>query len=523
MLTGPVSLATLTPSGLSDIPPLSDVALWLAEQGGVGIAQWDRLGNLVALNSAFERMLARSTAGRAALPQVVSGLVQRTLMARKPVMRPITLELDGQTRHLWVRCVPVTDAQGEVVAIAGGFQDWTAELTRIEDVARDQARFKDFARASSDWFWEVDGLGRLTALSDRLTALLGVPASQFIGQPLTSLGRLEPNLSGDMPMTRNNPGHAPFRDQLLCLTTETGEPILFHLSGVPLFDSTGGFRGYRGAGMDVTRTYRMEQDARAVRRNLETALDELKETNVALDVASMRATSALAAKNQFLAAMSHELRTPLNAIIGFAETMELQMFGQLGEQYVGYARNIHSAGRHLLGLIEDILDVSVIESGDIHLSIEPIALGPLVEQARDFVSMRALGKGLDLSGAMLSEPVQVLADERRVLQILVNLFTNAVKFTPSGGKVSVSVVPNTLTGQVSVTVCDTGRGIAPEDHERVFEKFQQCVGDSYAGKPEGTGLGLHISRELARLMSGDLTVDSRLGAGARFTLTLPPG
>jgi signal transduction histidine kinase len=237
-------------------------------------------------------------------------------------------------------------------------------------------------------------------------------------------------------------------------------------------------------------------------------------------MASSQTKSALNAKNEFLAAMSHELRTPLNAIIGFAEAMELQVFGELGPRYIAYAHDIRGAGQHLLGLINDVLDVSVIESGEIQMHREPLVVARLVDAARALITLRAEAKSIDLSDARVETGQLVFADERRVMQILVNLLTNAVKFTPEGGRIGVSVAAAPM-GQIAITISDSGPGIADADHERVFEKFQQLVDETYRGKPEGTGLGLHISRELARLMSGDIRLRSKAGQGAHFVVKLP--
>jgi signal transduction histidine kinase len=383
-----------------------------------------------------------------------------------------------------------------------------------------QHSFHDFARASSDWLWEVDAHDHIVAVSEQIAAIIEKPAFMLVGAPFDTLGSLEPNLSGESPYIQARPKRAPFRNQLKQLKTASGEVIYFHISGVPIFNAQGMFCGYRGAGMDVSRTYRLEIETHTARRNLEAALRALQAKNAELDVATLQAQSALTAKNEFLASMSHELRTPLNAIIGFAEAMELQLFGGLPNHYVGYARDIGAAGRHLLGLIEDILDVSVIESGEVALSYTAISLDALVARAKSLVLLRAQAKQLDLAHVEAPSNVLLHVDERRALQILVNLLTNAVKFTPAYGKIGVETCLEP-TGFYKICVWDSGPGIDEQDYERVFERFEQCVGESYAGKPEGTGLGLHISRELARMMGGDLIVEQHTGAGARFALTLP--
>ena len=483
----------------------------------------DRNGRVVDCNEAF-RQLNLACGGSEAevgIPSFQTGIDAALLWGRQ-VNRSLSVTVGGVVRHYWANFTPMRGDGGRVVGVTGTLQEATAQVNRTQSAIMDQARFRDFARASSDWFWEIDELQRLTALSDRLTALIGSPVAMLIGKPLQSLGRFEANMAGDMPFERAVATHAPFRNQLMVMEDAAGDAILFHLAGVPVFDDAGAFRGYRGVGMDVTRTYLMEEQTRSAHRNLEDALAELTKKNTALDVASEQARLALEAKNEFLASMSHELRTPLNAIIGFAEAMQMQVFGDLQPHYVAYANDIVTAGYHLLGLINDVLDVSVIESGELTLTLEGMSLAPLVDQARSLLLLRAEAKSIDLSAVRCDPSVRVMADERRALQILVNLLTNAVKFTPEGGRIGLDVahMPGT-TPMVAFTVWDTGTGIAPENHERVFEKFQQCVGDTYTGKPEGTGLGLHISRRLARLMGGDISLDSKVGLGARFTVLLP--
>jgi signal transduction histidine kinase len=422
--------------------------------------------------------------------------------------------------RFWVNIMPVLDNMGNMTGVAAIYQNWTQELAQADEATRDASRFRDFARAAADFFWESDAEMNLTHVSDGLVALLEQPAGTFIGQSIKSLGQLEPNSNSDLPLMRARATRSAFRFQLLNMLLPSGESRLFHLSAVPINNDYGQFSGYRGAASDVTRAYRLEADARQTRNSLEGALTELQRKNIALDMASSQTKSALNAKNEFLAAMSHELRTPLNAIIGFAEAMELEVFGELGPRYIAYAHDIRGAGQHLLGLINDVLDVSVIESGEIQMHREPLDVARLVDAARALIALRAEAKSIDLSDARVEADQLIFADERRVMQILVNLLTNAVKFTPEGGQIGVSVAAASM-GQIAITISDSGPGIAEADHERVFEKFQQLVDETYRGKPEGTGLGLHISRELARLMSGDIRLRSAAGQGAHFIVTLP--
>jgi signal transduction histidine kinase len=223
-------------------------------------------------------------------------------------------------------------------------------------------------------------------------------------------------------------------------------------------------------------------------------------------------------KSEFLANMSHELRTPLNAIIGFSEVLHEQMFGDLNEQQLGYVGDVLEAGRHLLSLINDILDLSKVEAGRMELELADISLSDTLQRGLTMHGERATREGITLSLSLIPEEITIEADERKVRQVVFNLMSNAVKFTPSGGRVDVSA--QMTDGIVEVAVADTGSGIAPEDHELIFEEFGQARGDS-SKRQEGTGLGLPLSQKFIELHGGRLWVESAQGAGSTFRFTLP--
>ena len=418
------------------------------------------------------------------------------------------------------RHFPVRDSEGRIVAVAGTYIDVTSEMLTRREAMRARRRFSDFARATSDWFWETDRRGCLTLLSERFAARVGQPASAFQGRPLSDLAAADSDRSMVENLERAMTSRTPFRALPVEIVAADGARRRCHLSGVPVFEAGGGaFVGYRGAGMDVTEAHQEAQRTALMQRNLEETLEELTRKNLELDIASAQAESALRAKNEFLAAMSHELRTPLNAIIGFAEAMEMQVFGELNEQYQAYCKDINAAGRHLLGLINDVLDVAVLESHGVTISPEPLSVKDLIERAASLVRMRAQDRSLDISELELDSDATVMADDRRATQIFVNLLSNAVKFTPEGGRIGAEL--KVEGDHAAITIWDTGIGIPEDKQEVVFEKFQQVGGTVYSRKSEGTGLGLHISRELARLMGGDITLMSKPDQGSRFTVTLP--
>jgi GAF domain-containing protein len=222
-------------------------------------------------------------------------------------------------------------------------------------------------------------------------------------------------------------------------------------------------------------------------------------------------------KSEFLANMSHELRTPLNAIIGFSEVLVDRMFGELNEKQDEYLKDIYASGQHLLSLINDILDLSKIEAGRMELEATDFDLPSAIDNALTLVRERATRRGITL-GRTLDEHLGMLhGDERKVKQVLLNLLSNALKFTPEGGRIDVSARVHDDVAEVSVT--DTGVGIAPEDQEAVFEEFRQ-VGTADK-KVEGTGLGLALSRKFIELHGGRIWVKSQVGVGSTFTFTLP--
>jgi signal transduction histidine kinase len=216
--------------------------------------------------------------------------------------------------------------------------------------------------------------------------------------------------------------------------------------------------------------------------------------------------------------MSHELRTPLNAIIGFSEVLLDRMFGELNDKQDDYLKDIHSSGRHLLTLINDILDLSKVEAGRMELEPATFDLPSAIGNAMTLVRERAQRHGIALGIAVDPGLGEIVADERKLKQILLNLLSNAVKFTPDGGRIDVTA--RREAGVVVISVRDTGIGIAPQDQETVFEAFRQ-VGRHYTNKQEGTGLGLTLTRKFVELHGGRIWLESIPGQGSTFTFTLP--
>ncbi len=259
--------------------------------------------------------------------------------------------------------------------------------------------------------------------------------------------------------------------------------------------------------MDLLRTF-ATQSALAIQNAR--LFHEIEDKSRQLEAASRH-------KSEFLANMSHELRTPLNAIIGFSEILAEKMFGDINEKQTEYLQDILESGRHLLSLINDILDLSKIEAGRMELELSDFDLPNAIENALILVRERATRRGITLGHSVDERLGAIRGDERKVKQVLLNLLSNALKFTPEGGRIDVRAVPR--DGVAEIAVADTGVGIAPEDQEAVFEEFRQ-VGTADK-KVEGTGLGLALSRKFIELHGGRIWVESEVGKGSTFRFTLP--
>jgi signal transduction histidine kinase len=281
-----------------------------------------------------------------------------------------------------------------------------------------------------------------------------------------------------------------------------------------LFQLLLAFQAFRQARELIHRRRQMEeQSAKIIEQNeaLEQAMQKAEEARHAMEAANQ-------AKSRFLANMSHELRTPLNAIIGYTELILDRTYGEIPERVRGTLQRVERSGRHLLGLINEVLDLSKIEAGQFKLNVAPFALPDAVTAAANALESLAREKKLKLSAGTESGLPQVIGDERRITQVLVNLIGNAIKFTDAG-EVEVRVTAD--TNQFAVTVRDTGPGIAPEHRTRIFEEFQQA--DTSTTRPKGgSGLGLAIAKRIVEMHGGTLALlQSEVGRGSTFGFTIP--
>ncbi len=358
-------------------------------------------------------------------------------------------------------------------------------------------RLEDITRLVSDWVWETDQNLVLTFVSPRVNGALGFHQVELTGRRLTQLP-VHPNIALNSLATVD--GRQPFRDIEVEIPDRQGDPRHFLLSGLPVYCAGNGrFLGYRGTANDVT---------------------ELRWREASLLRAKEAAETATRTKGEFLANMSHELRTPLNAIIGFSEIMGNEILGPLGsEQYKDYCKDITGSAQHLLVLINDILDAAKIDAGQMTLSEEAIEPAELVQSVARLMMPRAERAGVILSVELAPNLPRLRADATKLKQILINLVSNAVKFTLQGGRVTLSAKV-AEGGAFIFEINDTGIGIAANDIDRALAPFGQ-VDSRISRRFEGTGLGLPLAKSLTELHGGTFDLSSQPDVGTQVTIRLP--
>lgn len=434
---------------------------------GLAHGRIDREGRLVEAEAPLARL--QQSAGSAlgetiAVPQIatLARLAQRLgiLVSRCVIAAEGADDLD-----LWVEARP--DDEGVALSIGG----WARRPARNGDGGSE--RVHDLMRSRGDWLWETDPSLRLTSVgNDDAVGAGGQSLSRYF-QFADSGGEQ------GMPILEAIAARARFDGQE-AVVRATGERV--RLTGLPLIDGGGRFAGYRGS------AFRIEAAA---------------------------STSAPVATDDALSArLEKALRDPLSRIVDQAESIGLQQEGPIRRDYADYAQDIASAGRHLLGVVGDLVDLQAIERENFQPRREEIDLADLARRAAGLLKVSAADRRVRIDAPAPSEALPALGDPGRVVQILVNLIGNAIRHSPEDA--AIWIRGETQGQRTLVVVADQGPGIAPADHARIFDKFTRL--DQSDG---GSGLGLYIARRLARAMGGDLTVDSAPGGGARFLLALP--
>lgn len=433
-------------------------------------ARIDAEGVLVEADARLQALNARA-GGMIGAPLAVPQLATLARLAQRLrvlVSRSVVAADGDGDLDMWVRAEPTGD--GGVRLSVSGWRPRGAWRADADPVERDIG----LVGASGGWSWETDATLHLTHIAE----VPGIDAAALLGQPMTQLFKLGEDERGAVPILTALAMRSRFDDQPAALRA-TGARV--QLSAVPRLDATGAFAGLAGSAVAV------EAD----------------------DTAPADQTLAFAAR------LDRALRAPLGRIIAHADSINAQAEGPLRQDYVDYAADIATAGRHLLGLVDDLVDLQAIERPDFAIASEPLDLADIARRAAGLLAVRAAAGGVRIDRPGADEILAATGEFKRALQILVNLIGNAVRYSPKDGMVWIRAERD--GDRAVVVVADQGKGIAIEDQARIFEKFERVD----PTEPGGSGLGLYIARRLARAMGGDITVDSAPGQGARFTFSLP--
>lgn len=419
---------------------------------------------------------------------------------------------DGEIRHILDRAFPFrSNAQGGY-RVAGIAED-------ITERKRAEAHLRRLALSIENAWDAIIGLdleARITSWNPGASRLYGYEAHEALGQVAPAL--LMPDSMPEEYAYVLQRVHSP--KQFLYESkrrTKTGEILDVEISCMPLCDEDGSLVGQLSITRDITERKRAEDALYQMNEVLE---QRVAERTVALRAANTELAKATRLKDEFLASMSHELRTPLNAILGLSEALQEQVYGPLTEQQQQSLHRIEESGRHLLELITDILDLSKIEAGKVTLQMTTVNIEAICQASLRFICESASKKNLRVTSHIVQQVPTLLADERRLKQMLVNLLSNAVKFTPNGGSIGLEVTCHAGEQSVYFTVWDTGIGIAEADMPRLFQPFVQ-LDSSLARHHAGTGLGLSLVARLADLHGGRVALESAAGQGSRFSIVLP--
>ncbi len=379
-------------------------------------------------------------------------------------------------------------------------------------VAASEQRFRDFASAAADWFWEADENQRFCFVSDNIYRLTGLKAEDLIGKRRDETAAIEddPELWAKHRNLLEN--REPFREFTVRRPTTSGGSVWTSISGVPHFTAEGNFSGYRGVGRNVTELVRareaLEQSEAASRANAERA------------VAARRAAQAAdQAKSDFLASMSHEFRTPLNAIMGFGQLLHLDSVIKLSPEHTEFLRLILESGEYLLELVNEILDLAAIESGELRVASKEFDAQAIIQIAVETMQPAADKANIALSYSLHSGPMLLLSDAQRYKQVFLNLISNAIKYNRPGGRVEVAIEPVADAASLRTTVTDTGLGIAQHLHSRIFAPFSRLGAEN--SNIEGAGIGLALCQRLVKAMGGEIGFESEAGAGFKFWVIFP--
>lgn len=500
----------------------------VAQSANDAIVSADQQGNIIAWNTGAERMFGYQESAILGKPFTVL-IAERYMAAYERGLERLhggveekaigqTLELGGSRKGRQEFPLELSLSSwktGDGTFCTGIIRDITERKRAAEKVAQLAERLELATSAAKIGVWDWNISKNELVWDDRMFDLYGMKKEDAVVAFDAWLSAVHPEDRArceeavQQALRNQNPYDIEFRIQWpngVVRNIKGDGKIAWDADGTPL--------RMTGTNYDITERKRAEEALQALTASLE---QKVKERTAELAVARDQALTATRHKSEFLANMSHELRTPLNAVIGFSEVLLERMFGELNQKQEEYLRDIVGAGRHLLALINDILDLAKIESGQIELDLSTVDLPAVLNSTFILIRERAKRHGIRLNLDIDHRLGRFTADERKFKQILLNLLSNAVKFTPNGGTVSLKAVRQ--DEGIEVSVMDTGIGIEPEFQLKIFDEFFQ-VGDPVQ-KHEGTGLGLAVTKKYIELHGGRIRVQSAKGQGSSFIFTLP--
>ena len=439
------------------------------------------------------------------LPRMMAAINESVRTSGSFELEHRVLRADGTIGWTVSRAVPVLGPDGEVTEWVGTATDVTARQQAVDALRESEGRLRLALDVAQLGTWSWDPNGNVGTLDSRGAEIVGLPAGQLGDVWAAQVAAIHPeDLAQTLSAVEAGVGSVePFSLDYRVVRADAAERHVASRARAEL-DANGNLVRLVGTNRDAT----AERVAAAERQRL------LADT----ERARAAAEDANRAKSEFLAVMSHELRTPLNAIGGYAELIAMGIRGPVTPAQVDDLRRIQASQRHLLGLINEVLNYAQLETGSVQYDLTTVCVRDAFAAAEPLVAPQARAKDLVLRMTACTPDILVRADTEKLRQILVNLLSNAVKFTDRGGRVEMACAE--VGEQAQFTVRDSGVGIAADQCERIFLPFVQ-VQSELTRTAEGTGLGLAISRDLARGMGGDLTVASTPGVGSIFTLTLP--
>lgn len=428
---------------------------------------------------------------------------------------------------------PLQDQKGITYAVCGISTDITERKQMEQMLKENESRLLNAQRIAHLGSWDWDIVKNTLYWSDEIYRIFGLTPQEFGVTYEAFLNSVHPDdrrfvkKSVDAALYDKKPYSINHR-----IVLPNGTERIVHEQAEVVFDETGKPIRMVGTVHDITDLKQAEELLKKYNRELE---KKVKERTEDLRTAMVQAENANKAKSDFLANMSHELRSPLSAIIGFSEMLHDRLFGELNEKQEKFINYINSSSRHLIGLINDILDISKVESGKMTLELDTFPLKGLLEGALIMFRERAMKRNLVLEMEMAPDAdIRVEADERKLKQIMFNLLSNAVKFTPEGGSIWVrarratvvdaaasTIINEDFNGDfIEISVSDTGIGIKEEDAPKLFKEFSQLE-SSYASEYKGTGLGLALTKKMVELHGGRIWLESEFGKGSKFTFIIP--